>query len=1252
MKPFYLSIFIICCFANTLFAQSLTSCDELDVSVSVNRTAFHIGDLVVYTIRVKNKTIFTIGNTNDSYVRMYYVPSGLQYVSSTGFSGMSSNNPGVTFYTNGTISAGTERTYTITYSVQSIYNSIPLASGQDITCSVNQELVLPTGNVNFTCSTIVPATCSIPSISGVTASPANICAGAKSDISVNFTRPAERSDVDYAWSSNDIIPVFWNTFKAFPTTTAIYTVTVSNTNACTVSATVNISIINPYGEITTSLPYAACSSLLGLGFTPFTPNNNLQYLWSNNQETTSSITLVPVNGNTTYTVTVTDIQTGCTATASKTLFSNVTADGNPHYVFNTADVGGITQTYPTVNIHDLYWTNLFPPNIKGDIIIPAGYRLHINGTAANPLVVNMPANSKIIVEPGARLYINNAKITSCATWKGIEVQSDPTKPNWYSYYGTVFIKNTLIENAEIGIVAGTNEGGIGSGEGRGYVQCIHTTFRNNWYDVWLQGNSAAGNGYYYEQNFEDIYTDQDGQEFTFGPFYAPRYFDKCLFQTDNNFRFPIDPDQLPVHLVAIQNNGIKIAGCDFINENTELERKGAGILTLLSAYEIGSSNDPNTEPGSSFARNTIPRYGEGRFNGLEYGIYSLGEMPNQVPYSELAPCSIYAQSFENCMGGIYASGFEEFGVLAIHNNKFKNSTYGTYLETVSSFKFNDNTMTNCFIGSIMNKTGMDDNGDGVDNKVYNNTFDKCFVGAAAMQNNSGNQKGLEYKCNTFSNGYYADIWVYGYDENGVLLPNTGIGTYQGKVSAADTRETANNRFTNSNYQILLESLKPIIYTHTADAPSKPIPTKVGVLENVNAAFTVNLTDPAAGGRITLNPKNFNYDSSLGACPAGVVPTKIQTIAEGWQERSDALMQKGILENSLNTLRDGGNTPLLKNEVAMTQLQNAYTLYAKLLAKTPYISEDVLEELAKQEAFPKTLLRNVLVANKHAGKDAKVWANLSERTDELPNYMLEQIKQAAESGLSGKEFLELAVGEQKARYHNAVQGQIELLDADSTATAADYDAVLASAEGLGYQMRLVKKYSLEGNDVAANAVLSDIPNRVVMSADEASNYADYVTMFPIEQRLKTQPFDSLSNAERQSLAVLAGNQNAAQVKARAITEHLNKNRTYHEALPVIAQSRTSLPRTRRNKNVTGRNDTPSIVTIMPNPANQYFSIETFGATDAPTTLNIYNAQGVLVQSINPQLVKTISTTEWAVGGYFYEYAIEGVVTQRGKLQIIR
>jgi hypothetical protein len=552
----------------------------------------------------------------------------------------------------------------------------------------------------------------------------------------------------------------------------------------------------------------------------------------------------------------------------------------------------------------------------------------------------------------------------------------------------------------------------------------------------------------------------------------------------------------------------------------------------------------------------------------------------------------------------------------------------------------ENNLNKCGAGLIVNKTGFNDNGDGIQNEVYNNKFTECLAGAVAMGVNHGGSNGLQYQCNEFNNSWWTDIWIYGKDEQDNLIPGAGIDPYQGKPGATTSVGTANNRFSMgsgaSAPQILLDADQGIKYTHTLD-PTGALgykPTRI-----------VRTT-----GTFNTNEKSFYFDPNVGCIPRPYA--KIVTIAEGWQERTAALSQKGILENTLNNLEDGGNTPLLKNEVALTQLQNAYALYAKLLAKSPYVSEEVLEELAEKENFPKALARDILVANKHAGKDAKVWENLENRSDELPNYMLAQIQQAAESGLSGKEFLELAVNEQSIRYHNAIKGQIDLLDADNTATPADYEAVLATANGLGYQMRLVKAYTKAGNPTQANFILSDIPNRIALSATDAANYADIATLYPIQQQLQTQSLSSLTTAQKASLAALAGNSNAAQVSARALTEVLTQTRTYKEALPRMTQASNRMRKPSAKPSTSKVNDTPNILTLMPNPAKDYFSIETFSVNDVPTILNVYNAQGVLIHTINPQITKTVSTTDWAVGGYFYEYTIEGIVTQRGKLQVIR
>lgn len=76
-------------------------------------------------------------------------------------------------------------------------------------------------------------------------------------------------------------------------------------------------------------------------------------------------------------------------------------------------------------------------DLYGNLIIRSGAKLQIN------CQVSMPANSKIIVEPGAELVLNNCRIyNSCDYyWKGIEVQSRKGEKGQVFYYGFPRLEN-------------------------------------------------------------------------------------------------------------------------------------------------------------------------------------------------------------------------------------------------------------------------------------------------------------------------------------------------------------------------------------------------------------------------------------------------------------------------------------------------------------------------------------------------------------------------------------------------------------------------------------------------------------------------------------------------------------------------------------------------------------------------------------------------------------------------------------------
>ena len=143
----------------------------------------------------------------------------------------------------------------------------------------------------------------VVSITGYTAA---VCAGTP----VTLTTSVAGGSVTYLWSNGGATTANYtpNTSVAGTTT---YTVTVTNANGCTKTATKTV-VVN-------ALPTAAIAgnnSVCDGGTTTITASGGGTYLWSNGA-TSAGIT-IPAG---TYTVTVTN--SGCTATASKTITTNV-----------------------------------------------------------------------------------------------------------------------------------------------------------------------------------------------------------------------------------------------------------------------------------------------------------------------------------------------------------------------------------------------------------------------------------------------------------------------------------------------------------------------------------------------------------------------------------------------------------------------------------------------------------------------------------------------------------------------------------------------------------------------------------------------------------------------------------------------------------------------------------------------------------------------------------------------------------------
>ncbi len=142
----------------------------------------------------------------------------------------------------------------------------------------------------------------------------------------------------YSWSNG---PTGMNPIIVTPTSTTTYTVTVTAANNCTDTESVIVTAVNvpPIATISSSNPVVTCTNPSAT----LTASGGGIYLWSNGSGT-NSIIVTPAS-TTTYTVTVTAANGGCTDTESVTVTvdkASPTASITPASATVTCDVGSAT----------------------------------------------------------------------------------------------------------------------------------------------------------------------------------------------------------------------------------------------------------------------------------------------------------------------------------------------------------------------------------------------------------------------------------------------------------------------------------------------------------------------------------------------------------------------------------------------------------------------------------------------------------------------------------------------------------------------------------------------------------------------------------------------------------------------------------------------------------------------------------------------------------------------------------------------
>lgn len=789
----------------------------------------------------------------------------------------------------------------------------------------------------------------------------------------------------------------------------------------------------------------------------------------------------------------------------------------------------IGADYDILNGQNIVWDAEDLRIINNYIHVHQGGTLTING------VVFLKENAIIIVDRGGVLSLDGAYLSSydLESWHGIEVWGDyDLDQNPQSNKGVISINNgTLIENATYALTIGKRiNGNLQKSFGGGIVFADDVDFRNN-------GKSVEFSAYQRD----------------FPPFSLPNmsYFYNCRFLRERNTGFAFN--NVFITLNAVQ--GINIFGCSFINNANKDQ------VPLDDAYGIGILSN-----NSSFAIETFIAGSEivnPYFFGLRYGIKAqnisttnLVKVDNSIFDKVLN--GIYLNS---CAGAVVTNN--TFYMLSGTINPAVPTAYGLYMDYCTGYrveynnflKWMNSTQPRKVIGIIVNNSGADYN------MIYNNYFDKQYIGILAQNHNRGwtaaPYTGLVIKCNDFYRNHF-DISVTGDDEQ----PHYGIGLYQGVPVGIDG--PAGNLFghwrpgSTSDYH---NEMQHINYTH--HYPSDPRLVPIYYTEsNISLIVGLQQWEPPYSCPILL-PDVEEEAKSL--------------IAEFEGEANES-------KNILELLVDHGDTYQLETDVLFSNPSQSFDVYNNLLDAEGKLSNEVLSAaIQKEDVLVDAMIRDILVNNPHSVKSNELMFLLENRINQLPEFMLAQIDQGYNL-LSSKEDLESNIAANELMAALLSNELIRIYKADTVNPYAAFDsltAFLALRQTPGSYYRLAFEYLNAGQINDAAVTMMNIEN-FNLSDKQLEIYNRMITYFDLLKNIRIQDRNiyELQTEEVDVLAGLVNGNDMVSAYARSILS-ANNLLDYQEEIILPAESFKS-SRVKRNAAMPD-----NILFIYPNPASDYF-----------------------------------------------------------------
>jgi len=838
--------------------------------------------------------------------------------------------------------------------------------------------------------------------------------------------------------------------------------------------------------------------------------------------------------------------------------------------------------------------------------------------------------AKVIVEQGSApgvtpvisgglLTLNGttfSSVTACNTrWQGIEVWGNKTAHQYMANgkyaQGRVAANNATIKDA-VCAVALWKPGDIS--KTGGYIIANGTQFLNNVKSI---------HGYDYEN-------------------YMPTSPD---IKVDNatsitNCTFMMNSQYLPgllfyKHVDLYKVRGIKINGCDFTVPAGPHPDK-ATYNSAIECWNAGVKIDAPCTNGN------VPC---NSFDYCNFSNFHRGVLANATG-SNTYTFSIVRANFTNNAIGVYVNGVKNESIL--FNNFYLglnygddcadgSTSYGIYLENSAGFLIEENTFekatgapTGTYMGIAANNCPCNQD------VIYKNTFTGLSVGNYTYGINRSNAgldgTGLSYQCNLNSN-------------NAVDFRVTGAHPDQAKIHGhiGSTTLASGNTFSSTasaSWHFRNEGGEDIRYYHFGYASQYP--TKI---------FTIDMNNPDNYFLRLPAPQNTcpsHYGTGGGTGDDDLLvldPVEKETVAAGYSLADSSYNDvKGLYDY----LKDGGNTTGTKQEIETAQPNQMWQLVADLLAKSPYLSEEVLRTAADQTAvIPEAELFDVLAANPDELRNNSLMDYLEQKENPLPGYMIDLLKQVAQ-GSSAKTVLIEQMDEFNTQRVQAAQ---KLLCSALNDTVVDRPYIrqwLTKLNSPVADEQVAFAYLEEGKTDSAYLVLDAIPGKYGLDGDALTDFNEFAEMFTFQVQLE-QAGRTIFDLDSTELALLEYYANNSMGKAgsmaRGILEYTSNGHFCHcpGSQPTWFKQSKPFSKTFADRGIK--------VTVKPNPADTWAAFDyelPLGITEA--TLSLTDAQGKLIQTIDLKQNKGqwIWDTRLAGSGAYYYRLQAGSQQAAGKI----